>query len=102
MVIFCRLNSLNKIANLGEYMCNTTSNLGTRLAHLPNNQRAKHFVTLTTSLVLLNNISSFSSIPSFSTTSLKNARFSFRDQYLNKLIGWGIGVIWAIYISLAK
>jgi hypothetical protein len=77
MVIFCRLNSLNKIANLGEYMCNTTSNLGTYVAHL-------------------RNISSFSSIPSFSTTSLKNARFSFRDQYLNKLIGWGIGVIWAI------
>ena len=41
MVTFCRLNSLNKIANLREYMCNTTSNLGTRVAYLPNSQLAK-------------------------------------------------------------
>ena len=83
-------------------MCNTTSNLGTYVARLPNSQLAKNFVTLTTSLVLLTNISSFSSIPSFSTTSLNNTHFRFRNHPLNKLIGWGIGVIWAIYISLAK
>lgn len=64
----------------------------------PRHLNSPSFLSPNGKLVPLFAVSSSSSIPSFSTTSLNNTHFRFRDHPLNKLTGWGIGILWAIYL----
>jgi hypothetical protein len=68
-------------------------NFGTWIAYLLYRHLIKKIVTLANSLVLLTNISSFSSASSLPTTALNNAGFYSCDQLLNKLTERGIGRI---------